>query len=177
MFSRLQIGSIQAFDSAQSVKALQKLAAGFAAVLLLTSCQQVSVPRVSSSVGNVEEVCTDFVTHYLDNDAKTYETSQKVLRQVASPGCIQSMQRAGVLAKNLKELKARVIKFSKNKTPDTVDVKQVTQGDVTANGLIPVTVTGEVRKAAGKTVSFAYKLLLGVRKDNGKLAVVTITKQ
>jgi hypothetical protein len=87
------------------------------------------------------------------------------------------MQKAGVLAKNLKELKARVIKFSKNKTPDTIDVKQVMQGDVTANGLIPVTVTGEVRKAAGKTASFAYKLLLGVRKDNGKLAVVTITKQ
>lgn len=156
---------------------VQMIAIGLVIAVTLTACQQISVPRVKSNVGNVNEVCSDFVTHYLDNDPKTYENSQKVLRQVASPGCVQSMVKAGVLAKNLKELKARTVKFAKSKTPDAVEIKRVEQGDVTSNGLIPVTVTGELQKPLGKATPFVYKLLLGIRKDNGKLAVVTITKQ
>lgn len=86
------------------------------------------------------------------------------------------MMKAGVLAKNAKELKAKTAQLSKKGQPDVVDVQQVEQGDVTANGLIPVVVKGELQKSVGKPTPFAYRLLLGIRKDNGKLAVVTITK-
>lgn len=157
-----------------------KLSRSLAAVCLLavslSACQKVSVPRVSSTVGNVNEVSSDFVAHYLDTDAKSYASSQSILKQVASPGCVQSMLKGGVLAKNPKELKAKTAQLAKKRYADVVDVQKVEPGDVTANGLIPVVVRGELLKSVGKPTPFAYKLLLGVRKDNGKLAVVTITK-
>lgn len=155
---------------------IRPLAVASIFMVCLSACQQVSVPRVSSAVGNVNEVSSDFVTHYLDTDAKSLASSQSILKQVASPGCIQSMMKAGVLAKNAKELKAKTARLSKKGQPDVVDVQQVEQGDVTANGLIPVVVKGELQKSVGKPTPFAYRLLLGIRKDNGKLAVVTITK-
>ena len=142
----------------------------------LTACQKVSIPRVSSNVGDVNDFSSDFVMHYLDSDPKTFATSQGVLRQVASPGCIQRMTKAGVLVKNAKEMKAKTAQLAKKRIPDVFEITSVEQGDVTPGGLIAVTVRGELQKATGKPISCAYKLLLGVRKDNGKLAVVTITK-
>ncbi len=141
----------------------------------LSGCQKVSVPRVSSQVGDVEDTCKDFVMHYLDTDVRTYASSQAVLKKSASPGCVNAMMKGGVLAKNPKELKARTAQLAKNKTPATVVVKKVEVGDVSGNGLIPVTVGGVTQRGSAST-PFEYKLTLGVRRDNGKLAVVTITK-
>lgn len=141
----------------------------------LSGCQKVSVPRVSSQVGDVDETCKDFVTHYLDTDPRTFASSQTVLKNNASPGCINAMMKAGVLAKSPKELKAKTAQLAKNKVPATVVVRKVQILDVSANGLIPVTVEGVTQKGTAAT-PFQYKLTLGLRKDNGKLAVVTITK-
>lgn len=142
----------------------------------LAACQKVSISRVNSKAGNVEQTCKDFVTHYLDTDAKTYASSQAELKQDASPGLIQTMKKAGLLAKNDKELKAKVAQLAKKKVKDSVAIDKVDIGDVGANGLIPATVSGILTKG-DRPESFAYKLSLGIRKDNGKLAVVTITKQ
>jgi hypothetical protein len=150
------------------------LAVWFAATL--TGCQKVSISRVSSKAGNVDQTCRDFVTHYLDTDAKTYASSQAELKQDASPGLIQTMKKAGVLAKNEKELKAKIAQLAKRKVKDTIAIDKVEIGDVAANGLIPATVSGVLTKGE-RPESFAYKLSLGIRKDNGKLAIVTITKQ
>ena len=142
----------------------------------LAGCQKVSISRVNSKAGNVEQTCKDFVSHYMDTDAATYASSQAELKQDASPGLVQTMKKAGVLAKNDKELKAKIAQLAKRKVKDTVSVESVNIGDVAANGLIPATVTGLLKKGE-RAESFAYKLSLGIRKDNGKLAVVTITKQ
>ncbi len=150
------------------------VAVSFAAAL--AGCQKVSISRVSSKAGNVDETCKDFVTHYLDTDAKTYASSQAELKQDSSPGLIQTMKKAGVLAKNDKELKVKIAQLSKRKVKDTVAIDKVEIGDVAANGLIPATVSGVLTKGE-RPESFAYKLSLGIRKDNGKLAVVTIVKQ
>lgn len=142
----------------------------------LAGCQKVSISRVSSKAGNVDQTCKDFVSHYLDTDAATYALSQAQLKQDASPGLVQTMKKAGVLAKNDKDLKAKIAQLAKRKVKDKVEVENVNIGDVAANGLIPATVTGVLRKG-DRPESFAYKLSLGIRKDNGKLAVVTIAKQ
>lgn len=154
-------------------------AACIAALLLgvsLSGCQKVSVPRVSSKFGNVEEVSSKFVTHYLDTDSKTYASSQAQLKQDASPGLIQSMKKAGVLAKDDKAMKAKQAQLAKRKDKESVVVQKVEVGDVAQNGLIPVRVSGEIQKSSAST-PFSYTLGLGIRKDNDKLAVVTITKQ
>lgn len=142
----------------------------------LSGCQKVSVPRVSSKFGNVDQISSDFVLHYLDTDPSTYPISQAQLKMVASPGLIGSMKKSGVLAKDDKAMRARVTQFSKRKLKETVAVDKVEEGEVAANGLIPVRVTGHIQKVSGST-PFTYLLGLGIRKDTNKLAVVTITKQ
>ncbi len=141
----------------------------------LMGCQKVSVSRVSSKFGNVDKICGDFVLHYLDTDSKTYASSQAKLKQDATPGLIQTMKKAGVLAKNDKELKAKVTQLAKRKVKETVTVQKVEEGDLAPGGLIQATVTGETMRG-DRPESFAYKLTLGLRKDTGKLVVVTITK-
>lgn len=142
----------------------------------LSGCQKVSVPRVSSKFGNVEEVSSKFVMHYLDTDPKTFASSQAQLKQDASPGLIQTMQKAGVLAKDDKAMKAKQSQLAKRKDKESVAVQKVEVGEVAQSGLIPVRVSGEIQKSASST-PFTYTLGLGIRKDNNKLAVVTITKQ
>lgn len=166
----------------QMISKLSKLglsASVIAALVLgasLSGCQKVSVPRVSSKFGNVEEVSSKFVLHYLDTDAKTYATSQAQLKQDASPGLIQSMKKAGVLAKDDKAMKAKQAQLAKRKGKESIVVQKVEVGEVAQSGLIPVRVSGEIQKSAAST-PFTYTLGLGIRKDNNKLAVVTITKQ
>jgi len=134
------------------------------------------VPRVSSKFGNVEEVSSKFVSHYLDNDAKTYFASQTQLKQDASPGLIAAMKKTGVLAKDDKAMKAKQSQLAKRKEKESVVVQKVEVGEVSQSGLIQAKVTGEIQKSSGAK-PFAYLLGLGIRKDNNKLAVVTITRQ
>lgn len=156
----------------------------FAGVLLamslcsvtLSSCQKVSLSRVSSKYGNVQDISTKFVSHYLDTDSKTFANSQASLKQDASPGLIQTMKKNGVLAKDDKALKAKTAQLAKRKGKESVMVKEVKEGDVGSNGLMQAIVTGEIQKSTG-AVPFTYVLGLGIRKDTNKLAVVTITKQ
>jgi hypothetical protein len=176
------MGRVQMISKISKISKLSKLglSASFVAALVLgaslSGCQKVSVPRVSSKFGNVEEVSSNFVSHYLNTDPKTYATSQAQLKQDASPGLIQSMKKAGVLAKDDKAMKAKQAQLAKRKDKETVTVQKVEVGEVAQSGLIPVRVSGEIRKSSAST-PFAYTLGLGIRKDNNKLAVVTITKQ
>ncbi len=142
----------------------------------IQGCQKVSVPRVNSKFGNVDEICTNFVMHYLDTDGKTFASSQAQLKQDSSPGLIQTMKKSGVLAKDDKAMKAKLTQLAKRKGKETVVVQKVEEGEVSPNGLIQAKVTGEIQKGSAAT-PFAYVLGLGIRKDNNKLAVVTITKQ
>jgi hypothetical protein len=149
------------------------VAVSFAATL--SGCQKVSVSRVSSKFGNVDQMCSEFVSHYLDSDSKTYASSQAKLKQDATPSLIKTMRNAGVLAKNDKELKAKTAQLAKRKVKETVEIQKVEEGDLAPGGLIQATVTGEIKKG-DRPESFAYNLTLGLRKDTGKLVVVTITK-
>ncbi|MBA3993318.1 MAG: hypothetical protein C0469_07305 [Cyanobacteria bacterium DS2.3.42] len=147
----------------------------FSFAATLSGCQKVSVSRVSSKFGNVDQMCSEFVSHYLDSDSKTYASSQAKLRQDATPSLIKTMKNAGVLAKNDKELKVKTAQLAKIKVKPTVEIQKVEEGDLAPGGLIQATVTGEIKKGE-RPESFAYKLTLGLRKDTGKLVVVTITK-
>ena len=86
------------------------------------------------------------------------------------------MKKSGVLAKDDKAMKAKLTQLAKRKGKETVVVQKVEEGEVSPNGLIQAKVTGEIQKGSAAT-PFAYVLGLGIRKDNNKLAVVTITKQ
>lgn len=141
--------------------------------MLLASCQKVSVPRVSSKVGDVSEFAKTFTTHYLDNNYQTYESSQTALKQEASPGLLQALQKSGAVPKSDKDVKAKAQVLAKKKQTSSVNVKEVKQGDVDANGLVQVNVQGEITGAGARPFNLTYGI--GIRKDNNKLAVVTVS--
>lgn len=141
--------------------------------LSLTSCQKVSVPRVSSKYGNMPEFAKTFTQHYLDNNYQTYASSQAAVKSETSPGLYEALKKNGLVPKSDKELKARLGQMAKKKQTSAVVVDQVNAGDVNQQNLALVEVKGQVTGAGARPFNLTYGI--GIRKDNNRLAIVTIS--
>lgn len=141
--------------------------------LALASCQKVSVPRVSSKYGDMNEFARQFTQHYLDSNYQTYASSQAALKNEASPGLYEALKKNGLVPKNDKEMKNKLAQLTKKKQTSEVVVDDVKAGDVNAQSLAQVEVKGKVTGAGARPFDLTYGI--GIRKDSNRLAVVTIS--
>lgn len=140
---------------------------------IMSACQKVSVPRVSSKYGNVTEFARQFTSHYLDSSYQTYSQSQAALKQETSPGLYDALKKSGTVPKTDKDLKQKTNALAKAKQTSTVVIEEVKAGDVNSNNLVEVSVKGKVTGAQARNFNLVYGI--GIRKDTEKLAVVTIS--
>ncbi|MBX9877825.1 MAG: hypothetical protein K2Y22_05150 [Candidatus Obscuribacterales bacterium] len=144
-------------------------------------------PKVEGPEGNkqtIEQFVYQVATHLVDSSYINYEdNTKKLLGGELGSQVVKKMQSNGDLPKDNLEMAATLEGLKARRQVAAVHIADVSAGDPDENGLVPVTVKGEVavnsadESGPSGPQPFNLKLLIGVKSATGEHVVADIKER
>ena len=104
----------------------------------------------------IRKFAATVTNHLLDQNYKTYDSSQKALLQETAPAVLVQLRAKGVCVNNTEEVKAFVEKCKSTKRTSNVFIQTVVDDNPDKQGFVRVEVEGKTTTSANSVTSTAF---------------------